>query len=397
MAKIQLGNIKKISIPISTTPEPESEVGTETEVIATPTATVAAAEVKTETYYDETPATPTHDPIPGVSIPDDQNRTIDTNNDTMGNDDEPDFSTMTKKEIKKWKKNQVDARYKRFKRKQAIVFSCIIIFTLMTTAFGTYNVFFKHQPTYEEITTNVNRINQRYGFPRDGVATFLIESLPVLTHESYSGALKNTFIDIRITDISEKSTERANVYFTAKMQLTEDDNRELPKGVVVPDEPIKIQGVVPIKYDWDRGTYEATDLPRITPVEDTNSDSGKKWNAAKEMKNNPLYSFPNDSTLLVDTRSDEYIGAKKFVTNFLTILYNQKGDYSTFYKGGQRLAPVGTFQRLKTFNMYKQKNAMGFNTEIEFENQIVPGASFMNKTYLCIEKSGKTFVVTKIQ
>lgn len=286
-----------------------------------------------------------------------------------------------KKERKKNSENatdlekMVETEYKKLKFKKAIVLALFLFTVLFLLFFNVYNTFVKQEKSIQQLTAEINAMNRDTAFPTEGVYGFLDMNLESLLGKKV-GFLKGTTqysIDssnIFITRINKRTGSIANVYFQAIIDTNKDS--------------IAHNFLLPIYYDWNTSSYH--------PAGDVSLRMANIDNSTKIADNDQL-TFKNHQK-----QSAENIeSAKIFMTNFLVLVYNTKGDYSQQYSGNAVLGDKNvTFERINDIVLYSSYNKNGHNGIIEYVVTTTEGLSYTITSYINIDRANKSWIINAI-
>lgn len=238
-----------------------------------------------------------------------------------------------------------------------------------------YKSLTKKEMSQKELAKLVNDYNNTSAFPTDGVQTYLGNYLKTISKSKIglgSGVTNYEVYSNRIyvTYIARKTNTLANVYFTALIKTDKGEGMH--------------NFMLPLKFNPETYGYQ--------PMGDLQISLAKVNNSDKELEN-PLLSF-KDIDKQDKNKEDE---VKTYLTNFYTLIFNEKTDYTQFYKGTEKLGDNGAkFDSIKSVEFYKGKNPAGYNVKVVYTLFLKEGISFTTTNYIELEPDGSSWIIKNI-
>ena len=113
---------------------------------------------------------------------------------------------------------------------------------------------------------------------------------------------------------------------------------------------------------------------------------------SNDVEPNDYYKFNKDAKVDEDTLKAAQIKVDKTLGD----LYSKRDTSQDFLNFKTFNTYDATYISLDAFEMYSQDNAMGYNSKVTYTIQTTQGFTYTIDTYLKVEKSGNTYVITKI-
>lgn len=269
----------------------------------------------------------------------------------------------------------IEKRYRNMKLKKYITTTILLISLGLLLLFGVYNTFIKQEKSPQQLAYEVNRMNRDTAFPTAGVDGFLKRNINELIDDNVNLNKNTDNINIKpqdlyVTSIAKKSSKIANIYFTAQVETDNGINYH--------------NFFMPMSYDYENHAYSPAGDVHITPVQ-------PKDNIKEE--DNEFLTFKDNKTM----PEEETENAKSFIENFLTILYNEDGDVSPYYKGKESIGdPNAEFVSIGKFEYYASKNKNNYNVKVVYTLNLNEGFEYEVTNYIDLEKSGDSYIINRI-
>lgn len=270
--------------------------------------------------------------------------------------------------------------YKSLKMKKISFIIIVFVVIAALLIFGTYNTFFKHQMTGQEMTAEVNKYNKESGFPDQGVQGFLKQNINTIikpyAYFSDKNGASTIHVDpssIFVTSIVKKSSSIANVFFQCTITT---DKGETTHNFYLP-----------VEFNWDKFAYFPAGELELAMRGIENGTTENKGN-------NMVKSFQG-----IDEDKANKEDAQKFVENFLIAVYNSDGamNLGTMYKGAYQLGdPNLSFDSIIEFYIYTGSNKLGYNATVKYVVETTNGLKYTDFTYLNISKSGDSWIINEV-
>lgn len=277
--------------------------------------------------------------------------------------------------VQKLKKSQ--------KRKSTAILATLITFIVLILGNNAYLSFFKHEYTPNEIGQIAQQYKGETNFYSVGVPGYLIDHSQDILDQIVSvdsglpPGSKYTAESVSMTNLFYQNSDTATVYANFKI-----------KGPVTPEkeeeQTFDLPVLIVLRWNSEKVVYEQVGQASISSRAQTSSST-------KPIQDD-FMKF-SGQTADASTTSE----AQKFIENFLTVLYNG-GDVSPYYKYAVPVAkPVGTsFVNMGQFVMYQEDNLGGYNVSALVTIKHESGVQMSSVVYFKVEKSGDSWIVTKM-
>ena len=258
----------------------------------------------------------------------------------------------------------IEKEYRKTKIKKTIIASSLALIFLSNIVFGFYNAFFKKERPLNELAYFVNEYNGTTAFPTDGILGFLQFNINNLmkTRVSFGKGVKEFGVkpeNIYITRVVKKTNTLVNVYFDAIVDTNLGSTMH--------------SFILPLKYKWDTYSYHPAGELSIKIAQS---------NSNLEQEENELLSFDG----LTKASDINLKSAESFLTNFFTIVYNTKGDYTQDYLGSYKLGDDNVkFDSISSLELYNSKNRGGYNACVSYYLVSEEGLRYTVSSYLDLE------------
>lgn len=146
------------------------------------------------------------------------------------------------------------------------------------------------------------------------------------------------------------------------------------------------------KYDSDGTTAVATGYKLAGEMSLYSLNDVNQTDFSNDVEPNDYYKFNKDAKVDEDTLKAAQIKVDKTLGD----LYSKRDTSQDFLNFKTFNTYDATYISLDAFEMYSQDNAMGYNSKVTYTIQTTQGFTYTLDTYLKVEQSGNTYVITKI-
>lgn len=250
-----------------------------------------------------------------------------------------------------------------------IVTGVMISFVVILVGFNIYFTFFREVRSDLEIAQNVSLINGLYGYPEEGIESYLKDNFSTILVNSglkneVGGNVDGTFrVDnINVLFVTPKSSTDANVYFAATISTDTGSSTH--------------QFLLNIEYDKDTFSYKpTTDLMFSLPKNLNSSDKDTEYKSA--------WTFDG----LTKQEDEEVASLETFLDNFYIILYNEDKAVTNYYDGSDKIGdPNFSYIEITGLEYYTSINNMGANVKVTYKLSSSEGLVYELTSYMNVEK-----------
>lgn len=228
--------------------------------------------------------------------------------------------------------------------------------------FNVYFTFIRETTSIDELTNQVIQKANINDFPVSSVQGYLNSNLETILGNGIietAGASSNWTVEsINIEKIAVKSSQNANVYFSAEIYSDVGHNTH--------------RFMVPLIYDYEtKGLKLGGEVNLLT----------KKNSNSTEINKTNNYSFEGLE------KSDDTQAVTNFLDNFFLLLYNEHKDVSDYYSKSKNLGDENLkYIQITSLAYYKGENAAGCNTMVKYKVQGTEELTYEITSYMKIVK-----------
>ena len=290
------------------------------------------------------------------------------------------------------------AKLEKLKRKsktmKIIVISLFVLFSLALLVFGTYNTFFKHSLTEDDIIRIIGTETATYN--TSGVTGFIVENAPleITKYLTKTDNIEYYNVDptsIRVNKIIVLDQISAAVYFTSNIEVkTKDVVTKNSKGetITTVGETFNTNYTFYTILNYLGGDgYSFGSALGFT-------ENAKILSTKNEFKENHQIAFDN---VPIDDETTT-ITKKTKVERILADIYDNKNVASDFESSGLTFNNPdehSKFIRINEFISYKSENMLGFNAYCTYIVENTDGLQIIKVAYLKIEPNGQSYKITR--
>lgn len=288
------------------------------------------------------------------------------------------------------------------KRNKLIFLVSLISIVVISLFFGIYNTFLKHQLTADEALVRVIQYQNFNFFNATGLDGYIREnvdkilpSVLVLDKESNLTGYEVLKETTALNKYYTYNNNYANAYFSVDVKIQ--PKAEKVDDAIIEKDPIikRYSFLLPIYYDNQRYAYSLAGEPMLLAMTDIENDV--------QVYSNPLYSF--DPAVIgkeiAPMQPADADSAKTFMNNFLIMYFNQPDttvdsmipesiNFNSEYRN------IYSFNSIKTFEIYEENNAKGYNSKIQYYLTDESGLTLLVTNYMVLEKDGNSWKITNI-